>query len=187
MMLPSLFPNLCRYRQAVGAQFGSRQGWLTVVVGVGYFLVWTVLAVAIFPLGAALAAIEMQHAAIAQVVPILGGVIVVIVGALQFTNWKARHLACCREASMTGDTLPADAATAWRHGLRLGIQCCYCCANLMVVLVIVGIMDLRWMAVVTLAISAERLAPNRQRVARAIGVVVVAAGLFLIGRAVRLG
>ena len=46
-------------------------------------------------------------------------VVVLIAGALQFTAWKARQLACCREVPGHGRTLPADAATAWRHGLRL--------------------------------------------------------------------
>jgi hypothetical protein len=45
-------------------------------------------------------------------------------------------------------------------------------------------MDLRAMAVITAAITAERLAPDAQRVARVIGAVVVGAGLFLIARAV---
>jgi predicted metal-binding membrane protein len=48
-------------------------------------------------------------------------------------------------------------------------------------------MDLRAMAVVTAAITVERLAPAGERVARAIGVVLVAAGLLLIVRAAGLG
>jgi hypothetical protein len=47
-------------------------------------------------------------------------------------------------------------------------------------------MDLRAMAVVTAAITIERLAPAGERVARAIGVVAVGAGLFLIARAAEL-
>jgi len=44
------------------------------------------------------------------------------------------------------------------------------------------------MALVTAAITAERLAPNAERVARAIGIVVVGVGLLLITRAAgRLG
>ena len=48
------------------------------------------------------------------------------------------------------------------------------------VLLVSGVMDLRAMAVVTMAITVERLASNAQRVARVIGFFVVAAGLFLI-------
>jgi hypothetical protein len=43
------------------------------------------------------------------------------------------------------------------------------------------------MAVVTAAITAERLAPAGERVAQAIGAVVIVAGLLLIARATGLG
>jgi predicted metal-binding membrane protein len=79
-------------------------------VGVGYFFVWTVFGMAAFPLGVALAAVEMQQPALARAVPIAVGVVVLIAGALQFSAWKARHLAFCREAPGRGRTLPADAA-----------------------------------------------------------------------------
>jgi predicted metal-binding membrane protein len=182
MMLPSLIPMLSRYRQAVGT--GETQlGLLTALVGLVYFFVWTVLGMAAFPLGVALAAVEMQQPAFARAVPIAVGVVVVIAGALQFTAWKARHLACCRELPERGRKLPADTGAAWRHGLRLGLHCSQCCFGLMAILLVVGVMDLRAMAVVTAAITVERLAPAGERVARAIGAVVVGAGLFLIARA----
>jgi predicted metal-binding membrane protein len=156
-------------------------------VGVGYFFVWTVFGMAAFPIGVALAAIEMQHSALARAVPMTVGVVVLIAGLLQFTAWKARHLACCRELPGRGRTFPAEAGTAWRHGLRIGLNCGYCCGSLMMILLVIGVMDLRAMAVVTAAIAVERLAPAGERVARAIGIVVVATGLFLIARAAGLG
>jgi len=208
MMLPSLVPMLWRYRQAVastrraagstrraagstrraaGGTGETRLGRLTALVGVGYFFVWTVLGMAAFPLGVALAAVEMQQPALARAVPFAVGVVVLIAGALQLTAWKARHLAYCREAPGRGCTLPADAGAAWRHGLRLGLHCSHCCAGLMAILLVIGVMDLRAMAVVAAAITVERLAPAGERVARAIGAVVVGAGLFLIARAAGLG
>jgi predicted metal-binding membrane protein len=187
MMLPSLVPMLSRYRQAVGNRGEKRLERLTALVGAGYFLVWSVFGIAAFPLGAALAAIEMQLPALARTVPSALGVVVVIGGALQFTAWKAHHLACCREAPGRGRTLPADAGTAWRHGVRLGLHCSYCCAGLTAILLVIGVMELRAMAVVAAAITLERLAPAGERVARAIGVVIVGAGLFLIARATALG
>jgi predicted metal-binding membrane protein len=139
-----------------------------------------VLGIAVFALGVALAAVEMQLPAMARAVPTAVGVVVLITGAVQFTAWKARHLACCR-------ALPSDAGTAWRHGLRLGLHCSYCCAGLMAILLVIGVMDLRAMAVVAAAITVERLAPAGERVARAIGAVAVGVGLFLIARAAGLG
>ena len=129
----------------------------------------------------------MQEPAIARAVPIAVGVVVLIAGSLQFTAWKARHLACCREAPERARTLPADARTAWRYGLRLGLHCSFCCAGLMAILLVIGVMDLRAMAVVAATITVEHLAPAGERVARAIGVVIVGAGLFLIARAAGLG
>jgi predicted metal-binding membrane protein len=183
MMLPSLLPMLWRYRQAVGRAGEMRLGWLTMLVGVGYFFVWTVFGMAAYPLGVALAMVEMHLPALARAAPIAVGLVVLLAGALQFTQWKARHLACCREAPGRGRTLPADAGTAWQHGLRLGLHCGYCCAGLIAVLLVIGVMDLRAMAVVTAAITVERLAPSGERVARAIGAVVVVAGVLLIARA----
>jgi predicted metal-binding membrane protein len=188
MMLPSWVPMLWRYRQAVGRTGETRLGRLTALVGVGYFFVWTtVFGMAAFPLGVALAAIEMQLPALARAVPIAVGVVVLIAGSLQLTEWKARHLAWCRAAPGRGRTLPADAGTAWRHGLRLGLHCSRCCAGLMAILLVFGVMNLRAMAVVTAVITVERLAPASERVSRAIGAVVIGTGLFLIARAAGLG
>jgi predicted metal-binding membrane protein len=187
MMLPSLVPMLGRYRRAVGRAGAARGGRLTALVGLGYFFVWTACGVAAFPPGVALAAIEMRQPALARAVPLAVGLVVLGAGALQLTAWKAGHLACCREAPGRGRALAADAGTAWRHGLRLGLHCARCCAGLMAVLLVVGVMDLRAMAVVAAAITIERLAPAGERVARAVGAVAVAAGLFLIARAAGLG
>ena len=187
MMTPSLVPMLWRYRQAVGRRGETRLNRLTALVAVGYFFVWTMFGMAAFPLGVALAAVEMRQPAVARAVPIAVGGVVIIAGALQFTTWKVRHLACCREAPGRGRTLPADAGAAWRHGLRLGLHCSYCCAGLTAILLVIGVMDLRAMACVTTAITVERLAPAGERVARAIGAVAIGAGLFLIARAAGLG
>jgi Predicted metal-binding integral membrane protein (DUF2182) len=75
--------------QAVGRTGETRLRRLTALVGVGYFLVWTVFGMAAFPLGVALAAIEMQQPALARAVPIAVGVVVLIPGSIQFTAWKA--------------------------------------------------------------------------------------------------
>jgi predicted metal-binding membrane protein len=66
MMLPCLVPILWGYRQAVGTTGRARLGRLTVLVGVGYFFVWTMLGIAAFALGAGLAAVEMELPALAH-------------------------------------------------------------------------------------------------------------------------
>src|SRR2546425_10226309 len=164
MMLPSLVPTLRRYHQA-------GLGLMSLLVAVGYFFVWTVFGMAAFPLSAALA----------RAAPIAVGVVVLLAGVLQLTAWKAHHLACCREAGR--GPVSADAGTAWRHGLRLGLHCAKCNVGLMAILLGLGVMDLRAMAVVTAAITVERLAPAGAPVARAPGAVPPRAGWFLFERA----
>jgi predicted metal-binding membrane protein len=187
MMLPSLVPMLWHYRRAVGRSGETRLGCLTALVGAGYFFVWTLFGAAAYPLGIALAAIEMELPVVARSVPLAAGVVVLIAGVVQFTAWKARQLACCREAPKRARVLPANSRTAWRHGLRLGCHCNTCCAGPTAILFVIGVMDLHAMLVVMGAITVERLAPAGERVARAIGAIVVAAGLVLIAQAIRLG
>jgi predicted metal-binding membrane protein len=184
MMLPSLVPMLWRFRHVVRTTSKSRLGWLTLLVGLGYFFVWTLVGAGVFPIGVALAAIEMAQPALTRYVPIGVGAVVLFAGALQFTAWKARQLAFCRETPAPGDTLQSDAWTAWRHGLRLGLHCSYSCSGLTAILLAIGVMNVRVMLVVASAISIERFAPDRARVARAIGTIAVATGLSLIALAV---
>jgi predicted metal-binding membrane protein len=187
MMLPSLMPMLWRYRQAVDSSGATRLGGLTALAGAGYFFVWTVFGMAVFSLGLSVAAIEMQHPAMARAVPAAAGAIVLIAGAIQLTKWKARRLACCRNSFARDRPLPPRTGAAWRHGLRLGLDCARCCLNLMVIPLVLGVMDLRVMAATTAAITIERLAPAGKRTARVIGVAVAGTGLLLIGRAAGLG
>lgn len=187
MMMPSLVPMLRRYRQAVGRTSKPRLGRLTAVVGLGYFSVWASFGAAVFPAGVALATIQMQHPALARTVPAAVGWAIAMVGALQFTAWKLRHLACCRGAFPHGRALPADIGTAWKHGLRLGLHCVVCCAGLTLLLLVLGVMDLRAMAVVMAAITVERLAPDGEHAARAIGIVLAGSGLLLVARAAGTG
>jgi predicted metal-binding membrane protein len=72
---------------------------------------------------------------------------------------------------------------AWAHGIRLGIDCALCCSGLMAILLVSGVMNLGAMALVTIAITAERLFPEPKRAARGIGLVITATGVFMIGRA----
>jgi predicted metal-binding membrane protein len=110
-------------------------------------------------------------------------VVVLAAGMFQFSAWKVRYLAGCRQTLGRGRGLPATAGTAWRHGLRLGLHCCCNCAGLTAILLVRGVMDVRVMAVVATAIAIERLAAGGTRVARIIGAVAVGTGVLLILRA----
>ena len=182
MMLPSLAPMLWRYRELVRRTGEARLGRLTTLATLGYFFVWTLAGLAVFLLGAGAATIEMEHPVLARAVPVAEGLVVLMAGATQFTEWKAHRLSCCRKTPGANRILPADAGTAWRQGLDFGLRCGLSCANLTAVLLVLGVMDLRAMAAITAAITAERLAPAGERFARGVGFVLIGTGLILTAR-----
>lgn len=192
MMLPSLLPRLWRYRRAI-SQAGERgAAILTAIAGGAYLLVWALLGVVVFPLGAAIMAIIARHPGLTRAVPTAVAALVLASGALQLSRWKARHLAHCREscghrALGGGRNFGARLLKAGLRGLRLGLHCAQCCAGLTTALLVTGMMDLPAMIAVTAAITLERLAPAGERVARAIGLTVLGGGLLLSFRAAGLG
>jgi predicted metal-binding membrane protein len=182
MMLPSLIPMLSRYRRSVRGAAGIHLHGLTALVGVGYFLIWAVLGAATSAARAGVMAVEMRWGTLAQWLPVAAGGLLLVAGAVQFTSWKARQLALWREGSGCGCPPAPTALGAWRHGLRLGVRCSLCCGSLMLALLAIGMMDLVAMAAVTLAITAERLAPVPLRIARVAGVAMVGVGVLTIAR-----
>ena len=183
MMLPSFVPVLWGCRAAFGRISGTCLARLTALMGAGYFSVWMAFGMVAYAVGVTLAALELQWPALARAVPIAAALVVLGSGALQLSVWKAHHLACCRTAPSHVGALPVHAGTVWQCGMRHGLHCAYCCAGLTAMLLVIGIMDLRMMLFVTVAITAERLLPHGERVARGVGVVVVGTGVWLIVRA----
>jgi predicted metal-binding membrane protein len=76
MMLPSFVLMLWRYRQTVFRTKETRLGPLTALVSLGYFFVWTLIGLTLFPLGVALAAFEIELPALARAVPVTVAVVV---------------------------------------------------------------------------------------------------------------
>jgi predicted metal-binding membrane protein len=182
MMLPSLVPMLARYRRSVRGAEGIHLHGLTALVGVAYFVIWAVLGAAAYAAGAGVRAVELRWGTVAQWLPVAAGVVLLVAGGVQLTAWKARQLALCRDGAGCGCPPAPNALGAWRHGLGLGVRCSLCCGSLMLALLAIGMMDLVAMAAVTLAISAERLAPVPLRVARVAGVAIVVVGVLTIAR-----
>jgi predicted metal-binding membrane protein len=143
--------------------------------------VWAAFGILPYFVGLGLVALEMRSPEFARFVPIVTGVVVVLAGAVQFTEWKARSLIRCCETPACQPSW--DSRNAWDYGLRLGLNCTLCCAGFMMILLVIGVMDLRIMALVSAAITVERLLPNPKFAVRAAGIVMLIAGAFLIFRA----
>jgi predicted metal-binding membrane protein len=183
MMLPSLLPMLWRYHQAASQAGGTLPGRSTLLVGLGYFLAWSLAGLAVYPLGAALGSIARPLPELSRAVAPATGAVVLLAGWLQFSRWKTRLLACCRAPLAHGVDLRGGAVAALRHGVRLGRHCIGCCAGATVVLFALGWMDLRVMLAVTAAITAERVVPGGTAARRAVGLMGMVAGAVLLARA----
>jgi len=182
MMSPAILPLLARHRLAMAASGETRPGWLASALGVGYLLVWAVVGLATHAIGLLLATAGMAWPRIASAAPVAAAAVLLVAGALQCSAWKARQLDCCRQLPAGHCTLPTGVATALRAGMRLGVRCAGCCTGLTAALLVLGVMDLRVMAGVTIATTIERLAPAHRPAARAIGAALLAAGVLLLAR-----
>ena len=69
---------------------------------------------------------------------------------------------------------------AWVMGFRHGAYCLGCCFALMLLLFVAGIMNLAWVAALTLAVAAEKILPKGERVAQLLGVALILAGVLKI-------
>ncbi|SPB15405.1 membrane protein [Caballeronia novacaledonica] len=167
MMLPSFAAVLWGYRVTMDRVDVRLLSSLTA----GYAFVWTMSGIAAFVLGAIFTEAAMRLPALARCVPFASGVVVLLAGVLQCSKWHARLLARCRHVSHC-----SDMRVAWLDGMRHGLHCVACCAGLTATLFVFGVMDMRAMSLMTLAITAERLLPSFRRVPQVIGI-----GLLLLG------
>jgi predicted metal-binding membrane protein len=104
-------------------------------------------------------------------------------GLYQFSSLKERCLSLCR--SPDGFIL-----SEWRDGalgaavmgLRHGLFCMGCCAALMVLLFAVAVMDLRWVAALTVLVTAEKLLPGAKfwRVGIGMALLVIGASFAVV-------
>ena len=184
MMLPSVAPTLWRYHRDLRSMRMPRAGQRATLFAAGYAGVWATIGLSLFAMSAALSPMGIASPTDPPFAPWAAGAVVLCVGAVQRSKWKAKQLARCRQACVSAQSVPKNVMTAWRDGCRLGIDCGLSCAGPMAVLFVAGLMDARMMLVITAAITAERVAPAGARVARLTGALALVAGLAMCVRAI---
>jgi predicted metal-binding membrane protein len=184
MMLPSAMPMILTF--AAVSRNRRRQQRPYVPVGVfvaGYIAIWS-----LFSALAAVAQFILHRQALlspamASTSATLGGVLLIAAGIFQFTPLKRACLAHCRtplEFIMTGwrDGVPG----AFRMGLEHGLFCAGCCWALMSLLFLVGVMNILWIAALSLLVGLEKLLPRGLWLSSATGLILTAWGVFVIAR-----
>jgi predicted metal-binding membrane protein len=180
MMLPSVAPVAVLWTRLIsGVSAGpGRAARLSLFLG-GYLLAWAGCGAVAF---AALAGAGRLPAASPTAAKWLGVAIFVTAGIYQLTPWKDWCLRRCRSpvGALMYYTRFKGRSRDLRVGLHHGATCAGCCWGLMIVLIAVGVMNLAVMAALAAVIFAEKLWRYGKPFGRAVGVVLVAAGVLAI-------
>jgi predicted metal-binding membrane protein len=152
MMFPTIAPIVLLHRMVIRRRGGGVTP--TAVFVAGYLLVWA--AFGFLPLAALLGFREVSDAT--TWVPRLGGAVLFVAGAYQFTRWKAICLKACRSplTFLATHDFGRGLVGTLRAGVSHGAYCLGCCWALMTVLFVVGLMNLAWMAAIAVVFLAEK-------------------------------
>jgi predicted metal-binding membrane protein len=183
MMTPTVLPWITAFaRMSTPGPLASVRGWApgpTLAFTSGYFIVWLGYSAA-----AALLQLLAQQAGWMtgdRLTTFLAGMVLLGSGVSQFLPLKQACLSHCRN--------PLTYFLAhWRNGpiggLRMGVvhgaYCLGCCWLVMLSAFALGVMNLAWMAVLTVVLCVEQLAPGGAWLGRAFGVGLVLWGLRLL-------
>ena len=182
MMLPSagpvifLFGRVRDKRRSAGRPYAPTAAF----VG-GYVLAWTgfslLATVANWGLhtGGALSSMT------GRVAPATGGALLIAAGLFQWTPLKHACLNHCRSPIGFFVRNWRDGTVgAAMMGLRHGAYCLGCCWLLMVLLFALGVMNLPWVAVLTIVVLAEKVLPRGELLSRSLGALLVLWGAWLV-------
>jgi predicted metal-binding membrane protein len=185
MMTPSAAPMILMYaragRQTTGAPVAAA-GWFAA----GYFCAWTGFSLVATVVQWALERAALLDAAMASASDALAGIVLIATGAYQWTRLKDVCLAQCQTPLfflMRHGGFRGDVPGCLLLGLRHGAYCVGCCWALMGLLLVGGVMNVLWIALLALLVLLEKLTPFGRAVARAAGIAFIAAGgwLFVAG------
>jgi predicted metal-binding membrane protein len=189
MMTPSAAPMVLLYarvgRQAAvqGKPFAA-SGWF---FG-GYLLVWMAFAIA-----ATLAQWALERAALLTPMMegasgIFGGAVLIAAGLYQWTPLKDACLRQCQAPWLFIQRYGGFRRTAVGSlglGVRHGAYCVGCCWALMTLLFVGGVMNVLWIAVITLLVFIEKVIPAGRAIARIAGGGFLGLGTWLLATALR--
>lgn len=179
MMIPAAAPVVLLYARVAPASGLAPHSGAFVA---GYLVAW---------LGFSLVAVALQVALVsngllspmgmALTSPYLAAAFLIGAGAYQLTQAKNACLSRCRNpAEFLSRHVRPGISGALRMGFLHGGYCVGCCWLLMALLFVGGIMNLVWIAGLTLVVAAEKLLPHGRAIARVSGVLFLAWGALIL-------
>lgn len=181
MMLPSaapmilLYAALARSRQAGGLVAGP-----VAAFAAAYLAVWGLFSIAAVALQWTLERAALLSPSMVVSSAALGAVLLAAAGLWQLVPAKAACLVRCRSPiAFLGRHWQPGVAGAWRIGARHGAFCLGCCWALMLLLFFGGVMNLYWIAGLTLLVLVEKAAPAGPVIGRIAGLLLLAGAAWI--------
>jgi predicted metal-binding membrane protein len=179
MMTPAAAPTVLLYARVHRHARGEAERLApTGAFVAGYLLVWLG-----FSLTAVAAHWGLQRSGLLSAVTLgsqsrwLSGAVLIVAGLYQLSPLQGLCLRHCRSpAAFLSQHWRPGVAGAIRLGVLHGAYCVGCCWLLMALLFVGGVMNLVWIAALTLLVLAEKLLPGGAWTARAAGVLLIAWG-----------
>ena len=182
MMLPSAAPILLTFAAVARNRRRAERPYVPVAVfAAGYLAIWC-----LFSILAAAGQWLLHRAALlspmmASSSTLFAGALLLAAGVYEFTPLKKSCLIHCRA--------PLEfIMTRWREGWRgafgMGIEhgafCAGCCWALMALLFVVGVMNILWIAVLTIVVALGKMLPRAQWFSAASGTALICWGLWVM-------
>ncbi len=169
MMLPSVTPNILLFAAVRRKQNAKGHNIAPVwAFTSGYLAAWTAFSVAATVLQWGLEQLALLSPMMTTTSTALGGTVLIATGLYQLSPVKNRCLEHCRSpVEYLASHWRRGAAGAVRMGLEHGLYCVGCCWPLMGLLFVGGVMNLLWVAAITLYVLLEKIAPHGHVIRRA--------------------
>jgi predicted metal-binding membrane protein len=185
MMLPSASPMVLLYARVVRhaeSQVEAKDASASVAAfASGYLTLWILFSALAVALQYTLEQAGALSAMMSSRSVLLSGLLLIAAGLYQLTPLKTACLTHCRApAAFIAAHWRRGVVGAWRMGLSHGVYCVGCCAALMLLLFVGGVMNLVWIVALTLIVAAEKIVPFGALTAKAIAAALVAGGGALL-------
>ena len=186
MMTPSAAPMILVYARVSRQQ--ALQG--KPLAGAGFFAGGYLLAWTVFSLAATIGQWLLEGAALlthmgATTSDVLGAIVLMTAGLFQWTPAKNACLKHCQSPLSFILQYVHDAWGSLSLGFRHGIFCIGCCWALMALLFIGGVMNITWIAGLTIFVLLEKVVPFGRILSRTAGAGLLAWGAGLLIAALR--
>ena len=185
MMLPSAAPMILTFAALNRKKAGTAERLVpTLLFASGYLLVWIGFSLVATLLQWALDRLALLSPTLTTTNALLGGALFLAAGVYQLTPLKEACLRHCRSPfAFLFNRWRDGLRGALRMGLEHGAYCLGCCWLLMALLFVVGVMNLLWVAAITLFVFGEKLLRGGAWIARISGVAMAAYGIWLVAQA----